>query len=77
MNLTRPCEAVGSTSVARARGPRFSTRSGHIFSFSFCRFKRGSCQLLAKVLVNRLGVLSLPRKSVVRLIDHPNMIIDV
>ena len=30
-----------------------------------------------KVLVNRLGGLSLPRKSVVRLTDHPNMTIDV
>ena len=30
-----------------------------------------------KVLVNRLGGLSLPRKSVVRLIDRPNMTLDV
>ena len=29
-----------------------------------------------EVLVNRLGGLSLPRKSVVRLTDHPNMTID-
>ena len=28
-----------------------------------------------KVLVNHLGGLSLPRKSVVRLTDHPNMIL--
>ena len=39
------------------------------FRFSFRFFKKGSCQLLAKyvheVLVNRLGGLSLPRKSVV------------
>ena len=43
--------------------------------------KKGSCQLLRKyvheVLVNRLGGLSLPRKSVVRLTDHPNMTLDV
>ena len=48
------------------------------FRFSFRFFKKGSCQLLAKVcarstvhkvLVNRLGGLSLPRKSVVRLTD--------
>ena len=42
---------------------------------------RGSCQLLAKdvheVLVNRLGGLSLPRKSVVRLTDRPDMTVDV
>ena len=30
-----------------------------------------------EVLVNRLGGLSLPRKSVVRLIDCPNMTLDV
>ena len=30
-----------------------------------------------EVLVNRLGGLSLPRKSVVRLTDHPNMTLDV
>ena len=30
-----------------------------------------------EVLVNRLGGLSLSRKSVVRLTDHPDMILDV
>ena len=30
-----------------------------------------------KVLVNRLGGLTLPRKSVVRLIDNPDMTLDV
>ena len=30
-----------------------------------------------KVLVNRLGGLSLPRKSVVRLSDRPDMTLDV
>ena len=50
------------------------------FHFSFSFFKKGSCQLLAyvhEVLVNRLGGLSLPRKSVVRLTDRPNMTLDV
>ena len=51
------------------------------FGFSFCFFEKGSCQLLAKVLhevlVNRLGGLSLPRKSVVRLTDRPDMTLDV
>ena len=51
------------------------------FRFSFRFFKKGSCQLLAKVLhevlVNRLGGLSLPRKSVIRLTDHPDMTLDV
>ena len=30
-----------------------------------------------QVLVNRLGGLSLPRKSVARLTDHPDMTLDV
>ena len=30
-----------------------------------------------KVLVNPLGALSLPRKSVIRLTDHPDMAFDV
>ena len=30
-----------------------------------------------EVLVNRLGGLGLPRKSVVRLTDHPDMTLDV
>ena len=53
------------------------------FRFSFRFFKKGSCQLLAKVqyvhevLVNRLGGLSLPRKNVVRLTDRPDMTLDV
>ena len=51
------------------------------FHFSFRFFKKGSCQLLAKVcdevLVNHLGGLSLPMKSVVRLTDRPNMTLDV
>ena len=32
---------------------------------------------MLEVLVNRLGGLSLPRKSVVRLTDRPNMTLDV
>ena len=33
--------------------------------------------VLHEVLVNRLGGLSLPRKSVVRLTDHPDMTLEV
>ena len=50
------------------------------FRFSFRFFKKGSCQLLAnvlQVLVNRLGGLDLPRKSVVRLTDRPDITLDV
>ena len=44
------------------------------FRFSFRFFKKGSCQLLAKVCARSL---SLPRKSVVRLTDRPDMTLDV
>ena len=51
------------------------------FRFSFPFFKKGSCQFWRKyvheVLVIRLGGLSLPRKSVVRLTDRPDMTLDV
>ena len=51
------------------------------FHFSFRFFKKGSCQLLAKVCArstgNRLRGLSLPRKSLVRLTDRPDMTLDV
>ena len=38
---------------------------------------KGSCQLLAKVYVNRLGGLSLPWKSVDGLTDRPDMTLAV
>ena len=54
------------------------------FRFSFRFFKKGSCAVVSywrkyvhEVLVNRLGGLSLPRKSVVRLTDRPDMTLDV
>ena len=51
------------------------------FRFSFRFFKKGSVsywrKYVHKVLVNRLGGLCLPRKSVVRLTDRPVMTLDV
>ena len=51
------------------------------FCFSFRFSRRAVVSYLRKyvheVLVNRLGGLSLPKKSVVRLTDHPDMTIDV
>ena len=52
------------------------------FCFSFHFFKKGSVvsywrKYVHEVLVNRLGGLSLPRKSVVRLTDHPDMTLEV
>ena len=43
------------------------------FRFSFRFFKKGSCQLLAKVCARSTGY----RKSVVRLTDRPDMTLDV
>ena len=76
-----PCSAVGSASDSRARGPGFDTRSGHILSFSFADSRRAVVsywqKYVHKALVNSLGGLNLPRKSVVRLTDHPDMNTDV
>ena len=51
------------------------------FRFSFRFFKKALVSYWRKyvqeVLVNRLGGLSLPRKSVVRLTDRPDMTLDV
>ena len=49
------------------------------FSFAFSRRTVVSYwrKYVHEVLVNRLGGLSLPRKSVVRLTDRPDMTIDV
>ena len=43
------------------------------FSFRFFNWQK----YVHKVLVNHLGGLSLPRKSVVRLTDRPDMTLDV
>ena len=59
----------------RVRGPGFDTRSGNILSF-LLQFFQGNWHV-HEVLVNCLGGLSLPRKSVVRLTDRPEMTLDV
>ena len=64
--------AVGSTSDSGARGPGFNTPSGHMLLGSPSADSRSAVvsywqKHVHKVLVNRLGGLSLPRKSVVRL----------
>ena len=69
-HLTRKSEVLGSI-------PSLAT----YVRFSFSWFKRGVVSYWRKyvheVLVNRLGGLSLPRKSVVRLTDRPDMTLDV
>ena len=69
-HLTRTSEVLGSI-------PSLAT----YFRFSF-RYSRGAVvsywqKYVHEVLVNRLGGLNLPRKSVVRLTDQPDMTLDV
>ena len=69
-NLTRKSGVLGSI-------PGLAT----YFRFSFIFSRRAVVSYWRKyvheVLVNRLGGLSLPRKSVVRLTDRPDMTLDV
>ena len=63
------------------RGPMFGTQSGNILSFLLPLIQEGQLSVTGnyvhKVLINRLEGLSLPRKSVVRLTDHPDMTLAV
>ena len=67
----------------RDRGPGLDTRSSHILLFLLPLIQEGQLSVtddfkyVHVVLVNCLGVLSLPRKSVVRFTDHPDMTIVV
>ena len=70
----------------RPAGPRsapdmtsgFDTRSGHIHSFLLLLTQEGQlAKVCARSTGNRLGGLSLPRKSVVMLTDRPDMTLDV
>ena len=70
------CSADSSTSDSRARGPRLDTWSGHVLLFLLLLIQE-SRKYVHEVLVNRLGGPSLPRKSVVRLTDRPDMTIAV
>ena len=68
-------------SDARASSPGFDTESDHILSFLLLLIQEGQLSITWKdyvheALVNCLGGLSLPRKSVVRLNDCPDMNID-
>ena len=78
-----PGSAVGRAPDSQVRAPGFDTQSGHILSsVSPSADSRGAvvnywCKYVHEVLVKRLGGLSLPRKSVVRLTDRLNMILDV
>ena len=57
------------------------SRSGNILSFLLPLFQEGQLSVTGESMCtkycNRLGGLSLPRKSVVRLTDRPDMTLDV
>ena len=77
-----PRSAIGREPDSKVRGPGFDTWSGNILSFLLPLFSRRAVvsywrKYVHEVLVNRLGGLSLPRKSVVRLTDRPDMTLDV
>ena len=76
--LGRVAKSVGH--LTRKSGV-LNTRSGNILSFLLPLFQKAVVsywrKYVHKVLVNRLGVLSLPRKSVVMLTDRPDMTLDV
>ena len=78
-----PRSAIGRAPDSLVRGPGFDTRSGSqhtvVSSSAFSRRAVVSYwrKYVHEVLVNRLGGLSLPRKSVVRLADRPDMTLDV
>ena len=76
------CSKVGSMSDSGARGRRFDTISDHLlFIFPSADSRRGLVSYWQKylhlVLVDLLGGLSLPRNSMIRLIDGPYMTITV
>ena len=77
-----PRSAVGIASVSRARGFRVRYPVRPLTSVSFSADSRRAVvrywrKYVHEVLVNRLGGLSLPRKSVVRLTDRPDMTLAV
>ena len=72
----RPRGAVGNVSDSRARDPgsnSFVSPSADSRREVVSNWKK----CVHEVLLNRIGNLSLPRKIMVRLTDHPNMAIAV
>ena len=68
--------------LTRRSGVRGSTPALATYFLSPSAFSRSAAvsywrKYVHEVLVNRLGGLSLPRKSVVRLTDRPDMTLDV
>ena len=74
--LGRVVQSVGHL-TRKSDGPGFDTRSGHILQFLLPLIQEGQLSATGERLVNHLGGLSLPRKSVVRLTDRLDMTLDV
>ena len=71
-------QSVAPTSDSISRGPGFDTRSGHILSFLLWLIHEGQLSvIMCSKNWYRLGGLSLPRKSVVRLTGGPDLAIAV
>ena len=78
---TLPREAGPHSAIGKSRVLGSIPGLATYFRFSFAFPRRAVVSYWQKyvheVLVNRLGGLSLPRKSVVRLTDRPNITVDV
>ena len=77
--IAGPRSTIGSAPDSLVRGPLFDTQHTFVSLSAFSRRVVVSYwrKYVPEVLVNHLGGLSLPRKSVVRLTDRPDMTLDV
>ena len=70
--------AIDRAPNSLVRGLGFDTRSGSILLFLLPLIQEGQLSVTGESMCTKyLRGLSLPRKSVVRLTDHPDMILDV
>ena len=78
-----PRSAVGRAPDSQVRGPGFDTQSGYILSFLLPLIQEGQLSVTGESMCTKywfialIGGLSLPRKSVVKLKDCPDIILDV
>ena len=80
LNFLCPENRKGTWLVSQGSWVRYPTWQHTFVSSSACSRRAVVCywrKYVHEVLVNRLGGLSLPRKSVVRLTDRPDMTLDV
>ena len=75
-NMSPGCVAQSVGHLTRARGPGFDTLSGNILPFLLPLIQEGQLSVTGESMCTKY-CLSLPRKSVVRLTDCPDMTIAV